>query len=358
MRVLNAYVSKTVLAAIVMVLVVLVGLNIVAAVLSDLSNANDKYTFWVILQVKLLELPNKLYRVIPMASMVGCLVGLGALANSSELVVMRSAGISTYRMTFMALRPALLITVLAVFVGEYIAPTTDYLASSKEAMARANEKNLDVSRVVWFRDGENFIFADVVHSSGIIYGLNIFDFDENDHLSSIKHARRATFHKDHWLLESVVTTQFTENLGRIVQAERQEEDVYRWYSDLKPELLNIAAVEPHSLPISTLWKYSRYLKKQNLNAIEYELAFWEKVLYPLVMVSLVLVGIAFVFGPLREVTMGYRVFTGVIMGVIFSTFQQALGPVSIVFGFSPFIAMVMPALLCAVLGGFLLARVR
>ena len=358
MSVLNAYVSKTVLASIVMVLVVLVGLNIVAAVLSELSDATDKYTFWVILQVTLLELPNKLYQVIPMASMVGCLVGLGALANSSELVVMRSAGLSTYRMTWMAIRPALLVTVVAVLVGEYIAPTTDYLASSKKAMARANEQNLDVSRVVWFRDGENFIFADVVHSSGIIYGLNIFDFDKEDNLRSIKYAKRATFSEDHWLLEEVETTRFMQEDGQVVQALRTAEDLYRWRSDLKPDLLNIAAVEPQSLPISTLWEYSRYLKRQNLNAVEYELAFWEKVLYPLVMVSLVLVGIAFVFGPLREVTMGYRVFTGVIMGGVFSTFQQALGPVSIVFGFSPLIAMAVPALVCVALGGILLARVR
>ncbi|NRB41850.1 MAG: LPS export ABC transporter permease LptG [Pseudomonadales bacterium] len=358
MNVLNRYVSRTVFSAILMVLVVLVGLNVVAAVLSDLSKLTGDFTFWVALQVVLLELPSNLYRVMPMASMVGCLVGLGALANSSELVVMRSAGISTYRMTWMALRPAILITVAAVLMGEFIAPKTDYLAGNIMAVARSGEKKLDVSKVVWFREGENFIFADVVHASGIIYGLNILEFDDDDALKTIKYAKRATFQQDHWLLEDLVTTRFMTQDGQVVQAEQITQDVYRWYSDLKPELLNIAAVEPRSLPIGTLWKYSHYLKKQNLNAIEYELAFWEKVLYPLVMVSLVLVGIAFVFGPLREVTMGYRVFTGVVMGVIFSTFQQALGPVSIVYGFSPLIAMSVPAIVCGLLGLILLARVR
>lgn len=358
MSILSGYISKNVLSATFMVVVALLGLNMVFAIIHELDRISGDYTFWLAIQFVFLELPQRLYAVMPLASMVGCLVGLGALANSSELVVMRSAGLSTLRLVWMALRPALAVMIVAMLIGEYVAPKAQSMATHIKSVALAKQRYLDVNRVVWLRDGNNFVFADVIQPGGVIYGLNIFEFDENDHLLSVKQAKRATYEHKNWLLEDVVETVFGQEQGEIVAAEQQQKELLRWRSGLKPDLLNIAAATPNSLEMHRLWSYSRYLKKQNLNSIEYELAFWEKVFYPLVMVSLVLVGIAFVFGPLREVTMGYRVFTGVLIGVVFNTFQQALGPISIVFGFSPVMAMALPALICGVIGLFLLARVK
>jgi len=84
--------------------------------------------------------------------------------------------------------------------------------------------------------------------------------------------------------------------------------------------------------------------------------FWDKAMQPLTIVSLVLIAISFVFGPLRQVTMGYRIFTGVVVGLVFRTSQDLLGPASVVFGFSPFLAVMFPALVCCVIGLVLLRR--
>lgn len=358
MKALNRYISKSVLGAIFMVLVALQGLGLVFKFFSELEDVSGNYTFFKAMQFVLLEQPMHLYTLMPLASMVGCLIGLGALANSSELVVMRSAGISTLRLVWMALRPALFVLIAAMFIGEYVAPKTQSFAENMKSMARANKAHVDVDRVVWLRDDDNFIFADVIQPGGVIYGLNVFSFDEKNNLKNIRQAQRATFNIEHWLLEEVTTTRFVYDDDGLQQAVKTQEPLQRWHSSLKPELLNIAASSPSHLPMQTLWRFKTYLEQQNLNSIEYELAFWEKAFYPLVMVSLVLVGIAFVFGPLREVTMGYRIFSGVVMGVIFNTLQKALGPISIVFGFSPIIAMAVPAILCMGLGLFLLLRVR
>ena len=79
-------------------------------------------------------------------------------------------------------------------------------------------------------------------------------------------------------------------------------------------------------------------------------------LQPLIIIGLVLVGISFVFGPLRESTMGFRVFVGVVTGVTFRIVQDLLGPLSIVFGFPPFLAVITPVVFCAALGVYLLRR--
>jgi lipopolysaccharide export system permease protein len=55
--------------------------------------------------------------------------------------------------------------------------------------------------------------------------------------------------------------------------------------------------------------------------------------------------------------MGYRVFAGVIVGIVFWTLQELLGPASLVYNFSTVQAVLLPILLCAILGVALLRRV-
>jgi lipopolysaccharide export system permease protein len=54
--------------------------------------------------------------------------------------------------------------------------------------------------------------------------------------------------------------------------------------------------------------------------------------------------------------MGYRIFSGVMVGILFRTSQDLLGPSSLIFGFPPFIAVILPIALCAMIGTILLRR--
>ncbi len=359
MRVVNNYVARSVAGATLLVLVVFMGLDLIFRLVDEVDNIEGNYTFLLVVAYELLNTPGRFYEVMPIVGLVGCLTGLGALANTSELVVMRSAGISNLRLVWLAMRPAFLFLFVAMLIGEYIAPITEPAAISLRAHARYGEgKELNIKNGLWLRDENRFVFVKVVQPSGVMYGLNIFEFDESDMLVSIRRAKRATYNKDYWLLEKVKKTDFHTKNGMPTEVSMSQKKLFRWKTDLHPDLLRIASVKPDDLKMTDLLYYIAYLKKQSLNSIEYELAFWEKVFYPLVMLSLVLVGISFIFGPLRSVTMGYRIFWGIMLGIIFKTLQDTLGPFSIVFGFSPVIAMIIPVLLCMLLGAVLLVRAR
>jgi lipopolysaccharide export system permease protein len=79
-------------------------------------------------------------------------------------------------------------------------------------------------------------------------------------------------------------------------------------------------------------------------------------LQPVATLALVFVAISFIFGPLREATMGMRVVSGLVIGIVFKFVQDLLAPASIVFGFSPVIATVIPIGICLIAGFFLLRR--
>jgi lipopolysaccharide export system permease protein len=130
----------------------------------------------------------------------------------------------------------------------------------------------------------------------------------------------------------------------------------RWDVQLNPQLLGTVVLEPEALSVTGLWRYIHYLADQGLANGRYWLAFWTKILQPLVTAALVLMAISFIFGPLRSVTLGQRVFTGVLVGFVFKIGQDLLGPSSLVFGFPPLLAVLIPAAICALAGLVLLRR--
>ena len=111
-----------------------------------------------------------------------------------------------------------------------------------------------------------------------------------------------------------------------------------------------------NLPMVRLYSYAKYLDEQGQDGKEFWLAFWKKSptttgdYQPGDDCHLVY------FRPLRQVAMGSRVFGGVMVGIAFRTSQDLLGPSSLLFGFSPLFAVLLPIALCAVIGLFLLRR--
>lgn len=359
MKRLSRYVSTTVALSALVVFVGFMGLDVIFRVIGETDNVSGNYTFFKAVVYELLNTPARVYQMMPIVGLIACLTGLGSLANTSELVVIRAAGVSSMRILWMALRPIFIMMFIAILLGEYVAPQTEQMAQSYRSEARNRSSGNNLQRGLWLRDGDDFVFVNVVKADGTMLGVNIFSFSENHALAYVRRAQQAVFHGDYWQLAKVQTTHVAlEKPGEKSNVSKTWQKQMQWQSSLNPELLSIAVVEPKDLSLRHLFSYIGYLKQQSLSSVEYELAFWNKVFYPLVMFSLVLVGVSFVFGPLREVSMGYRVFWGVLVGVLFKTVQDALAPLSIVFGFSPMLAMLAPSLLCMLIGAYLLYRAR
>ncbi|MBU3069477.1 LPS export ABC transporter permease LptG [Aestuariicella sp. G3-2] len=351
MRKLNNYIARTVIGAVGMVLLVIVSLDAIAALVDQLGELKGDYDFLQALIYVGFTLPGRIYENIPFSALVGCLVGLGILAGSSELVVMRAAGVSLAQITWAVMKPVLLFIALSIGLGEYVTPLTDQIAESRRAIAQGDKNALESRHGLWNRDGNEFMHINAVLPNGRLYGVTRYRFDDEGKLLAASFADTAMFRKDYWVeedgRESVITDKGIET---------HTYHSRRWDTSLSPSLLNVLVLEPDALSIQNLYSYSSYLEQQGIENNQYELAFWKKLLQPLATASLVLIAVSFIFGPLREVTMGYRIFTGVIVGIVFRMSQDLLGPSSLVFGFSPLLAVLVPLLVCAVIGVYLLRK--
>ncbi|MEP4146417.1 MAG: LPS export ABC transporter permease LptG [Halioglobus sp.] len=353
MRKLDRHVGWTVFAAILLVLAIIVGLDAIAAFIDEADDISETYTFTQVGFYILLTLPGRLYEFVPFAALIGCMLGLGQLATSSELVVMRAAGVSIGRLVWVAMKPALLIAVMGFALGEFVAPQTEQMAETRRALAQNPGESFGGRHGIWNREGNTFLHFNALEAGGVVHGITMLEFDEDLLMEYSLRARRASFEGDYWTMEDVVLTNFSS-----WQTTRELHDEMRWDTGITPELLTVMVVDPEYLPIADLYRFSRYLQSQGLDSDDYQLALWSKVLQPAAIGALVLVAISFIFGPLREGTMGFRIFAGVIVGIVFRTSQDLLGPASLVFGFAPIYAALGPILLCGAAGMLLLMRAR
>ncbi len=351
MRQLKSYIARSVSASVVIVLVVMLSLDVIAGLVDELSDLKGGYVFVEAVLYVMLSIPSGIYEYLPLSALVGCLIGLGMLANSSELVVMRAAGVTPTQLIWSVFRPVFLFIIFGALISEFVAPYTDQYADSRRALALGHKRALQSDRGVWHREGNEFMHFNAVLSNGKLFGVTRFQFDDNGNLIQARFADSAIYQGDHWFEQNVKITHFEQQGIRKETAENG-----RWGSEVSPSLLNILVLDPEDLPMKRLYDNSEYLDKQNLDSSEYRLAFWQKALQPLATLSLVMIAISFILGPLRQVTMGFRVFAGVIVGLIFQTSQKMLGPSSIIWGFPPVFAVLLPIAICFLIGVVLVKK--
>lgn len=351
MRKLDRYIGSHVLLAILTVLGIIVGLALLFAFIDELGDVEGSYGTLNAAVYVLLTTPSRVYEMLPMAALIGCLIGLGTLASSSELTIMRAAGVSLGRIVVAVMKPMLLLMLVGILIGEYASPWSENIAQANRASAQGAGEAQSSKRGLWHRQGDEFVHINAVQPSGLLLGVTRYRFDDQRQLLSASFARHARYDGDHWQLSDVATTHFRGDHTEVIKAAEE-----RWDVLLTPQLVGTVVMEPDALSITGLWRYIHYLGDQGLNNGRYWLAFWTKVLQPVVTVALVLLAISFIFGPLRSVTLGQRIFTGVIVGFVFRILQDLLGPASQVFGFSPLLAVAVPAGICALAGVWLLRR--
>ena len=98
-------------------------------------------------------MPRRIYEFLPMAILLGALIGLGMLASSGELTVIRAAGVSVGKVTRLALRPAILLLLVGLLLGEYVVPYSEQLAQSNRAVAEGKGEAISSRHGFWHREG-------------------------------------------------------------------------------------------------------------------------------------------------------------------------------------------------------------
>lgn len=354
MSLLPNYVSRTVLSAMLLVLLLLLGLEVVFSFIGELEDVKGAYTATEALIYILLSTPGRAYDILPTAALIGGIAGLGMLASSSELTVMRASGISILRLVWWVLRPALVFVLLGVMLAQYVVPGTEMQAEVRKAGAQGNGAMAGWLNSYWHREGDTLLRIGRVEPGGTLHGMVLFRFSPEGRLQESTLIENARYEDGQWRLSNLRETRFQPDGSALVVLTPER----LWPSQLTPEFLQLVTRKAESLSITDLYRYAHYMREQGLDAGGYFLEFWKKALAPLATLSMVLIACSFIFGPLRSVTMGLRILAGVMAGLLFRYGQDFLGYASLVYDFSPVLAASLPIAACLLIGGVAIARVR
>lgn len=354
MKILDLYIGRAVILGTIVVMAVLLTLLGFLTLMDELGDVGEgRYQVGDAFLFVLLTLPRFAYELSPIAALLGSLIGLGGLANNSELIAMRAAGVSYARIALSVLQAGVLMLLVALFFGEIIAPETEQYAQTMRSQALAKQVTLKTKYGFWARDGGAYINIRNILPGSRLEDIYIYEYGEDKQLKFSTHAASARYENDQWLLQDIRQSQFTDDGVQVRAIERAT-----WDSMLDPGLLNVVSLNPNILPAWGLYKYIRFLHANGQDAKSYEVAFWGKMVTPLVTLVMLYLSMPFVFGQLRSSGIGQRVFLGAMVGSGFFLMSKAFSYMAIVYDLNALFAASFPGLLLLGAALFLSSRVN
>lgn len=354
MNVLERYIGKTILFYIILSLFMLIGLSGIIKFVEEFRNVGKgAYDSAMAAYYTLLMIPSDMENFFPVAALIGSLMGLGALASSSELTVMQAAGFSRFKIGLAVMKTAIPLMLATMAVGEWLAPQTEQFARNMRSIAQSGGSMLSTKSGFWAKDGEQFVYISRITDETKLNDILIYEFEQRQ-LKSILHAKQAVHDGKTWHLKQVQKAQ----IGEEEIKQTKQKDI-AWNTGITPSKLGIVSLKPESLSISGLADYVGFLKDTGQDAKRFEITFWRKLYAPLSMMVMMLLAISFIFGPLRSSTMGAKIVIGIVAGFVFYVANIVFGNLTLVFSWLPVaFSSLIPSIitLCAV--WWLLAKKR
>ncbi|MGZ8163273.1 MAG: LPS export ABC transporter permease LptG [Methylobacter sp.] len=355
MNVLTSYIVKEILKGsfiALLLLLTLFNLFTFTDELKDLGKGN--YGLREIFYYLALTSPRVFYELVPSAALLGSLFILGAMGTHRELIAMRAAGLSVFGIIKSVMLAGAILAIVAIFIGEFIAPSTERKAQVIKVTAR-NEQAVKGTRYgLWLREGKKFINVRQIKDDGNLADISIYELDDEHHMRLVKHAEQATYlGKQQWKLTHISQSEIS---TQQMAAAYQDEQI--WKSSIAPDLLKIVVVSPDDLSIVDLAKYIDFLKENHQKSHVFELAFWGRLVNPLVIFVMLLVSAPFVIGVKRGVSVGGRMMIGIIIGMSFNIIDKIIGHLGLIYELNPSLMAVLPSLTVLVLALFTVSRLQ
>jgi lipopolysaccharide export system permease protein len=315
MNLLTRYLGREIYAGVALVFSALILLFAFLDFVNELNSLGQgQYRLAYVLLFVVLTIPGHIYELFPVAVLVGTISALVQMAANSELTVYRASGASLMQMIAALFKIALPLVVLSFVCGEFIAPPSERMAQQIRLKAKNSPVSLQEFRSgVWVKDEQSFVNVKNVMPDTSLHNLAIYKFDDAYHLQSITNAKSASFlEAGRWQLDEVVETRFEKLVTTVHTSATQE-----WSSALNPDLLSVLLVVPEQMSAWNLYQYVGHLRDNHQQSTRYEIAMWNKLIYPLAVLVMMVLALPFAGHQHRSGGIGAKMFLGIVLGLTF-----------------------------------------
>ena len=291
------------------------------------------------LMVVFLTSPKRIVELLPVTTLLGGLIGLGAMANHREIIAIRTIGVSK-------LRIARTVAVLAVFLGVFITALQFFVVPGFEHEAallrskasQSTEVMSGESQAIWTRNDKHFIRASSSNTERALSDIEIYTTDERGRLSQLIQAASALYiEQENWLLLDVLESEFRD--GLVTETKRQN---MRWSALLSTEQAAALILPLEALAPNDLLKTITNMRQNNLDTHQYEVVLWQQVSLLPSLLAMALMSLPLLLGSVRTVSASQRALTGGLIGIGFYLLQQLSGHLAGILGMNPSLLILTP----------------
>lgn len=336
MKLLTLYLGRQIYASVALVFSALLMLFAFMDLIRELSSIGQgQYHLGYVLLFVLLTVPGHIYELFPVVALVGTIFALVQMAANSELTVYRASGTSLWQMIAALVKIALPLMLLGFICGELLAPPSERMAQRLRLKAQNAQVSLKEFRSgVWVKDDRSFVNVKNVMPDTSLLNIDIYRFDETYHLQTITNARRANFvEQGRWLLEDVMETRFSKE-GTSINAQPEQE----WISALSPDIFNVLLVVPEQMSAWNLYQYTMHLRDNRQKSGRYEIAMWEKLVYPFALLVMMILALPFASYHRRAGGISAMIFLGIVLGLVYHFVGRLFASLGALNDWQPFLS--------------------
>jgi lipopolysaccharide export system permease protein len=349
MKIKDRYIAKTLLTYSLVVLIVWLSIYGFFNFLAELNNVGIiNYTILEAFKYVVLQMPEVAYDQVSPVILLGCVLGMGHLATTGQLIILRASGISILKITWLTLKNSLIFLIFLTLIGELVAPTLSKYAENERSKAMGQTTLSSSQNGFWIRDGDNFINVENNIDGSFFNGITIIEVNKSNNVERVVKSKSAIF--DGRTLKMDATNIFSINsLDLFDEISLKERNFYKKRVTFDQDLIDSLEKEPKDLTTFTILKQIEFLTDNKLRAEIFELELFKRLVKPIILVAMILLAMLFIFGSTRDASLGRKIFFGIAIGLSFELISRIGGALALSFDFSPLLSTFVPAIVVMVI---------
>ena len=344
MKIRDRYIAKTLLSYTLVVLVVWLSIYSFFNFLTEINSVGqESYTILSAIKYIILKMPEIAYSQASPVILLGCVLGMGHLATTNQLLIFRISGASILKITGTTLKNALIIVLAIIAIGELLAPMSSNFAELGRSNALGNIAVSNSQEGFWIRDGDNFINVKKNIDGKLFSGVTVIEVNSSKKIERVIESENAVF--DGNSLDMSGTKIFSINDSSIFDnISLKEHNFYNQTVSFDQDLIDSLKKEPKDLTTWTIIKQIQFLSDNKLRSGVFEVELYKRLIKPVTLVAMIILAMLFIFGSTRDITLGRKIFFGVAIGLSFELISRIGGALALSFDFSPLLSTFVPAI--------------
>ena len=263
-----------------------------------------------------LQVPSYVNLILPLSLLISILVHLIIMIRGNEIIVVRTAGVSTFSLMKPIISFSLALVVLSFSLAEWVIPLTStlgeriYRVSIKREQTYVEFKN----DKIWLKRGHTISSIDLFDfRTDEVRGLTVFELADDYSIQRRFDARLGTWTGGSWLFSDVVERTFKNG---VIESKVVHATLPGLLSE-PPSVFKIADKNPEEMSYRELERYIDKLRRNGHDVRRYMVDLYDKISFPFINVIMVLAAFSVGLRYAKAKNVSRGVFFGICLGMAY-----------------------------------------